>query len=292
MMNEFFILYNDEYKAISFDKNYLYLEYNKIKNLIVKFVKEGKISPKFKGILANPEVKSINGKNAIIWSSEFVGLKKFQDSPSETAYSLFEDFKVELNNILKDFENAKDENLNNWFHILSLVFEEQNCILFHNDDNICLIWGWEFENNINYRQNFPKKKILTSTIEPLVNQSQIQDDFSKEIPVELIDNKIEEAEEPKREEPEVDEQNVLEESEESEEEIIEEIIRESPPVAENGFWRFLRWFAGRFWWLLFVILFIIALLLLFNNCEKDNKLRDVQNRMEELDAKFSNCNNN
>jgi hypothetical protein len=296
-MNEFFILYNDEYKAISYDKKYLYLEFRKIKNLLVKFVKEGRLSPQYKDILAAPEVKSINGKNAIVWMSDFENLKKFQDHPNDDAYVNYQDFKAEINVVLKDFENSKDENIKNWYHILSSVFDESNCFLFHNGKDICLIWGWEFDNQINYKPNFGKRnesimysdsEIQSSPADP-INENEISgdktDDSSneKELLLKEFENNISDIEE------ETEQKSIIEEIPNDEGVYIEDEERNKK---ENKFLQFLKWFARKFWWLLFLLLLLIILLLILNNCERDEDLNNVEKRMEELDARFSNCNTN
>lgn len=296
-MNEFFILYNDEYKAISYDKKYLYLEFHKIKNLLVKFVKEGRLSQQYKDILAAPEVKSIDGKNAIVWMSDFENLKKFQAHPNEGAYVNYQNFKAEINVVLKDFENSKDENLKNWYHILSSVFDESNCFLFHNSKDICLIWGWEFDNQINYKPNFGKRNEsitfidseMESSLEHPINENEISgektDDssYGKELLLTEFENDISDFEE------ETVQKSIIEEIPNDEEVYIDD---EETGKNENKFLQFLKWFAHKFWWLLFLLLLLIIFLLILNNCERDEEINNVEKRMEELDTRFSNCNTN
>ena len=141
----------------------------------------------------------------------------------------------------------KDEDTQNWISLLRTVFNPENNIIFNNDSNISIIWGWKFENNSIQR---PQLADPTNPSNQIINEPDIIEPDGDLDDGGLID------------EPEP----IIEE--EKEVFIFENAHQEDnepePIIEEKGsFLEFLKEFAGKYWWLLVVLLSIIVLVYLF-----------------------------
>ena len=106
------------------------------------------------------------------------------------------------------------------------------CFIFSNGKDICIVWGWKFDNIQNYKPNF--------TI--------------KTNPIETIGESIESQPEPTT--PDVLEDPYIEDL--IEEEIKQDYLEEEI-IEKTSFLEFLKWFASTYWWLLWLLTASIAL---------------------------------
>jgi hypothetical protein len=131
---------------------------------------------------------------------------------------------------------------------LTKVFNHQDNFIFSNGKDICIVWGWKFDNNEIYKPNIAKKQnpdLISEKTASIPNES-----------VEISPQEMEPVysfEEP-----------ILEQIPIEEEEVIEEI-----PIDENienekfSFLEFLKWFASKYWWLLLILLGLTMLVAVF-----------------------------
>jgi hypothetical protein len=155
-----------------------------------------------------------------------------------------------LSKQLDVLSNNKDEDKKNWISLLKTVFNPENNIIFNNDSDISIIWGWKFENN-----NIPKPLLADSTnlSNQVINEPSITEPDEDKNNADDNGRGIINEPEP---EPKIEE--------EKEEFIFEDNFQEDNHEIEEaeekgGFLEFLKEFAGKYWWLLVVLLSLIVL---------------------------------
>ncbi len=239
-MNKFYEISTNDYAPLSHDNNHLFNQYEKVHNLIRQ-----QISPEYKDILAKP----IKHGYTIEWFSPLKNLKELSDN-NDFAINKYWEFKNKLNNYLENLPTS-DENNRTWIALLNKIFKTEDNIIFYNEKDITVIWGWEFENNIIPGPNLERSSKI-----------KIEEPQQEEI-VETTENIEEENEEPEignKPEGEPEEVPIVVE------EIISTEVNEetpNPPVEENtSFLEFLKYFASKYWWLLIILLCLIVIVYL------------------------------
>lgn len=133
-MNQFFTLSTDEFVPISYDNKHLFNTYELVNNFI-----RTRISASFKNILAKPILEN----HQVDWYSPFSGLDKTVEVAAQRKYFAFKD---ELQEHIANLSRSNDPNAHYWVGLLQKVFEQKNNILFTNGQDICVVWGWAFDN--------------------------------------------------------------------------------------------------------------------------------------------------
>jgi hypothetical protein len=225
-MNKFHQIPTDTFVPISHDNSYLFNHYDKVANFLAFNLEKN-----YKNILAKP----VQNGYAFDWFSNYENLKNINEQPkteSEIELLKYWEFIDIINLKISQLSDSNDDNNKNWAELLSKVFDHQNNFIFSNGTDLCIVWGWKFDNNQNYKPNFVPK---TNTISPTEETFETQ-------PAPIQQNVLEEeyVEEPVEDE-EIQQDNL-------EEEIIE----------ETSFLEFLKWFASKYWWLLWLLTALIA----------------------------------
>ncbi len=238
-MQKFHQISTDQYVPLSHDNSYLFNHYEKVHNFI-----KTRIDSQFKNILAKP----IKHNYEVEWFSPFPNLRETTDN-QQLALHQYWDFQDKLSKQLDVLSINKDEDTKNWISLLKTVFNPENNIIFNNDSNISIVWGWKFENNNIQKPLLADPSKLTNPvfIEPPITIEQVEGKINDDVNGDLI---IEP--EPELINDENDDSIFKEDFQEVENEI--EKIEE-----KGGFLEFLKEFAGKYWWLLVVLLSLIVL---------------------------------
>ena len=225
-MNKFHQIATDTFVPISHDNSYLFNHYDKVANFLAFNLEKN-----YKNILAKP----VQNGYSFDWFSNYENLKNIKEltkSKSEIELIKYWEFIDVINFKISQLADSNDDNNKNWAELLSKVFDHQNNFIFSNGTDICIVWGWKFDNNQNYKPNFAAK---TNPIAPIT--------------------------EPLESQPIPTPQNVLENEyveEHVEEEEIQKDNLEEEIIEETSFLEFLKWFASNYWWLLWLLTALIA----------------------------------
>lgn len=225
-MNKFHQIPTDTFVPISHDNSYLFNHYDKVANFLAFNLEKN-----YKNILAKP----VQNGYAFDWFSNYENLKNINEKPkseSESELLKYWEFIDTINLKISQLADSNEDNNKNWAELLSKVFDHQNNFIFSNGTDLCIVWGWKFDNNQNYKPNFAAK---TNPIAPIAETLE-----SQPIPTQ---------------------QNVLEEEyvEEPFEEEIQQDNLEEEIIEETSFLEFLKWFASTYWWLLWLLTALIVL---------------------------------
>ena len=225
-MNKFHQIPTDKFIPISHDNSYLFNHYDKVANFLAFNLEKN-----YKNILAKP----VQNGYAFDWFSNYDNLRNINEklkSETETELLKYWNFIDIINAKIKQLSNSSDDNDKNWAELLSKVFDHQNNFIFSNGTDLCIVWGWKFDNNQNYKPNFATKTNPTAPIAESLNSQVIP-------PTPAV----------------------------SEEKFVEDFIEEpiqndyfEEEIIENmSFLEFLKWFASTYWWLLWLLTALIAL---------------------------------
>lgn len=226
-MNKFHQIPTDKFVPISHDNSYLFNHYDKVANFLAFNLEKN-----YKNILAKP----VQNGYAFDWFSNYENLKNINEQPkSESEIELLKywEFIDVINLKISQLSDTNDDNNKNWAELLSKVFDHQNNFIFSNGTDLCIVWGWKFDNNQNYKPNFvAKTNPISPTEETFVSQP-------TPIPQNVLEQEY--VEEP------IEDEEILQDN------LDEEIIE------ETSFLEFLKWFASTYWWLLWLLTSLIAL---------------------------------
>lgn len=225
-MNKFHQIPTDKFIPISHDNSYLFNHYDKVANFLAFNLEKN-----YKNILAKP----VQNGYAFDWFSNYENLRNINEnlkSETETELLKYWNFIDIINTKIKQLSNSSDENDKNWAELLSKVFDHQNNFIFSNGTDLCIVWGWKFDNNQNYKPNLAT---ITNPTEPIAESfnSQATPTTSDVLEENFVDDFIDEPIQ----------------NDYFEEEIIE----------DTSFLEFLKWFASTYWWLLWLLTALIAL---------------------------------
>ena len=239
-MQKFHQISTDQYVPLSHDNSYLFNHYEKVHNFI-----KLKIDSQYKNILAKP----IKHNYEVEWFSPFPDLRETTEN-QQLALHHYWDFQDKLSKQLDVLSNNKDEDKNNWISLLKTVFNPENNIIFNNDSDISIIWGWKFENN-----NIPKPLLADSTnlSNQFINEPSITEPDEDKNNADDNGRGIINVPEPEPKIEEEKEEFIFEDNFQKDNHEIEE------EEEKGGFLEFLKEFAGKYWWLLVVLLSLIVL---------------------------------
>lgn len=237
-MQKFHQISTDQYVPLSHDNSYLFNHYEKVHNFI-----KTRIDPQYKNILAKP----IKHNYEIDWFSPFPDLIETTEN-QQLALHQYWDFQDKLSKQLDVLSINKDEDTKNWISLLKTVFNPENNIIFNNDSDISIIWGWKFENNNIQKPLLADSTNLSNKVfnEPIIIEPD-GDIISEDDNGDLInESKLE---------------SINEENEDSIfKEDFQDVENEIEKIEEKGgFLDFLKEFAGKYWWLLVVLLSLIVI---------------------------------
>lgn len=257
-MHLFYTIPTDTFVPLSHDKAYLFVHYDKIANFLSLHMDR-----KYRHMLAKP----IKNNYHIEWYSPYDNLKPNErSSVSEHSNRKYWEFYNELESKIKQLSRANDENARDWMSLLNKVFSPENNILFTNGNDICIVWGWKFENNQIVRPDLliganDQSEVNNQDVDELTNfidQPKSESEAKNEEGVsnkEKEEDKLVEEEFFWRDEPEVQEQVIVDPP------YIEAMSTETKP----SFLEFLKYFASKYWWLLIVLLALLAFILLYKS---------------------------
>ena len=237
-MQKFHQISTDQYVPLSHDNSYLFNHYEKVHNFI-----KTRIDSQFKNILAKP----IKHNYEVEWFSPFPNLIETTDN-QQLALHQYWDFQDKLSKQLDVLSINKDEDTKNWISLLKTVFNPENNIIFNNDSNISIVWGWKFENNNIQKPLLADSTNLSNKVfnEPIIIEPD-GDIISEDDNGDLINESKPES--------------INEENEDSIfKEDFQDVENEIEKIEEKeDFLEFLKEFAGKYWWLLVVLLSLIVL---------------------------------
>ncbi|MFC6269436.1 hypothetical protein [Frigoriflavimonas asaccharolytica] len=245
-MNLFYQISTDQYVPLSHDNSYLFAHYDRVHNFI-----KSRLGGNFKNILAKPIKRNYD----VEWFSIFDNLQLENAASRQFALQEYWSFRALLDKELEALSGNPDSDAKNWIELLRKVFNQEDNLIFTNGKDICIIWGWKFENNDNHRPVLRESiKPIEPTSEGIFNEPQ---DIAIETEDTAIDKEVNLPIEPLEEEAEeelVEEENVVIQEEDND---LFDVEKE-----KLGFLEFLKEFAAKYWWLLVIILAIIALIYL------------------------------
>ena len=160
------------------------------------------------------------------------------------------------------------------------MFNHNNNFIFSNGNDICIVWGWKFDNSLNYKPSFSKtpNKFLNPDANAAIENSSIVEKVN-----DLGSDTI--VEEPILKAKSLDVQS----EEHNSEEIPNEYLTDEIPADESSFLKFLKWFASKFWWLLWVLLLLIVFFLLLKSCECQDNYNDLNTKLDQIEQKANEC---
>lgn len=243
-MNKFHQIPTDQYVPISYDNSYLFSHYDKVANFLAFSLERN-----FKNILAKP----VQNGYFFDWFSPYENLiinNQNDKTTSESSLILYWEFIDIINAKINQLANSNDENNRNWAELLTKVFNHQDNFIFSNGKDICIVWGWKFDNNEIYKPNLLRQNSGSKATEddPIIEKEE-------ESTPTASDDTTSTDETPK---------DPIEDELPMDEGLADEETEDILPVSDDkrGFLEFLKWFASKYWWFL-VILMILTLLAFF-----------------------------
>jgi len=271
-MNKFHQIPTDKFVPISHDNSYLFTHYDKVANFLAFNLEKN-----YKNILAKP----VQNGYMFDWFSAYENLKNINEKESnDTEIGLLKywEFIDIINAKIVKLSNSNDEDNKNWANLLTKVFNRQDNFVFSNGNDICIVWGWKFDNNEIYKPNITKNPntflnpdrnaVSTEGVTKNANQ---ENDTVNNFEEPIIENT------PVQEE--VIDENPIQES-------LEDTI-----IEESNFKKFLKWFASKFWWLLWLLLLLIVFFLLLKSCNCNDNYNDINTKLNQLEQKANDCGN-
>ena len=242
-MNKFHQIPTDKFVPISHDNSYLFNHYDKVANFLAF-----KLNKNYKHLLAKPVQKGYE----IDWFSVYDGLidiKETNPGGSVAELAGYWEFMELIHAKVTEFKNSGDEDKKNWANLLGKVFNQQDNFIFSNGKDICIVWGWKFENTDLYKPNVGNgtRPISLEVDDPelIIPPLAVSDENSTESTGDEKEH-VENNEE--------DDYVKRWELDNPEIEKPEDKLSERP-----GFKEFLKWFASHFWWLLWLLTFLIGI---------------------------------
>lgn len=270
-MHKFHQIPTDTFKPISHDNSYLLNHYDKVANFLAF-----NLDKNYKNILAKP----VQNGFMFDWFSNYenlININKKNKNESDTELVKYWEFLEKIKTKIIQLSLSNEENDKNWANLLTKVFNHNDNFIFSNGQDICIVWGWKFDNNENYKPNISKtpNNLLTQDEEVVFHENtQIQDKINNSNNRSIDDNK-----------------GLSINNEEKLEvfpiqEYKEDIIKE-----ETGFIKFLQWFASKFWWLLWILLSVIIIFLMLKSCNRDQDFNEINTKLNQLEQKANDCTN-
>ncbi len=273
-MHKFHQIPTDKFIPVSHENSYLFNHYDKVANFLAF-----NLDKNYKNILAKP----VQNGFTFDWFSIYNNLSNINEKSREEAENeliKYWEFLDVINAKIAQLSSSSDENSKNWASLLSKVFNHNNNFIFSNGNDICIVWGWKFDNSLNYKPSFSKtpNKFLNPDANAAIENSSIVEKVN-DLGSETI------VEEPILKAKSLDVQS----EEHNSEEIPNEYLTDEIPADESGFLKFLKWFASKFWWLLWVLLLLIVFFLLLKSCECQDNYNDLNTKLDQIEQRANEC---
>jgi hypothetical protein len=254
-MNKFHQIPTDKFVPISHDNSYLFNHYDKVANFLAFNLEQN-----YKNILGKP----VQNGYVFDWFSSYENLERITSKPtneSEIGLLKYWEFIDVINAKIQQLSNSNDENNKNWANLLTKVFNHQDNFIFSNGKDICIVWGWKFDNNELYRPNILKTP--NTFLYPDRNA------VSTDIPTD--NNRYGNESVNNFKEPTIDEESIEEDS-------FDE-IKVTEKIETNkehfSFLEFLKWFASNYWWFLLIILGLIIVVITYKLLTLTYKINNI-----------------
>lgn len=248
-MNKFHQIPTDTFLPISHDNSYLFNHYEKVANFLAFNLEKN-----YKNILAKP----VQNGYTFDWFSIYdnlINIEEKSKAESEAELVKYWEFIELINNKINQLSASNDDNNKNWASLLNKVFNHKDNFIFSNGKDICVVWGWKFDNNKNYKPN-----IVVRPLESLVPKQKEDSENENNIGLPPIFNDKPIEKEDEQEAP-FDEE-IKERAEVFEEIPAEELLEINNPE-NSSFIEFLKWFASKYWWILIVLAALIIVVFLY-----------------------------
>src|SRR5690554_491456 len=239
-MVKFYEISTDQFKPLSHDNHYLFNRYDLVANFLATYLDKS-----YKDILARPIQKGY----VVEWYSQYENLKDVRNNEflSVKGYELYYHFLEAIHHKIDELSRSKDIDNQDWAKILSHIFNEKDNFVFSNGEEISIVWGWKFDNNEIYKPD----------LKAIANIKKVTPKIEEPTP-EIVKDTPDEPEAPNETptEEEIPEEVFIEEDIEDEIEVEEELYEVEQ--GKNKFLEFLKWFASKYWWLLVLLITLIA----------------------------------
>ena len=240
-MHKFHQIPTDQFVPISHDNSYLFTHYDKVANFLAFNLEKN-----YKNILSKP----VQNGYTFEWFSGFEGLIDLKQHNKETTdfgLNKYWEFKAIIQSKIEQLAHSTHDDGKNWASLLTKVFNHQDNFIFSNGQDISIVWGWKFNNNENYKPKIADKPVKIPQTAAPVEEFKAQDDKNKEEKVTIATS----SEEIPTEE-EVSQELLYSEPQEEPKTL-------KPTQQSNSFLEFLRWFAAKYWWLLWLLTVLVAI---------------------------------
>lgn len=262
-MNKFHQIPTDKFVPVSHENSYLFNHYDKIANFLAF-----NLDKNYKDILAKPVKNDVTFDWYSVYDNPVIIDKNNENDKVLAIYWSFIDV---IDTKIKSLSKSNDENSRNWASLLTKTFNHQDNFIFSNGNEICIVWGWKFDNK-DIERPIEIQNIEIPSETTLPNEDEIippLDDINLGLNINEVQS-------------EFNESNI-----EAKEEVIEG--KENILSNESNFLKFLKWIASKFWWLLWILLILIILLFLFKSCNYDNNYNELNKKLIQLEQKANNC---
>lgn len=255
-MNKFHHIPTDTFVPISHDNSYLFNHYERVANFLAF-----NLDRNYKNILAKP----VQNGYMFDWFSIYDNLANINaknKAESDIVLVKYWEFIELLNAKINQLSSSNDDNNKNWAILLAKVFNHKDNFIFSNGKDICIVWGWKFDNNENSKANISKtpNTFLNPDINAVIDETLLdREEIRKEVAGEII-------------EPFLEQDNNIDQIlvDESIQVDLEHIITHEDYIEKSSFLNFLKWFASNFWWLLLVLASLIILVFLYKTVTYSN----------------------
>jgi len=248
-MNKFHQIPTDQFVPISHDNSYLFTHFDKVSNFLAF-----NLGNNYKNVLAKP----VQNGYFFDWFSVHVGLinvKDLSQLEAEAGLIRYWEFIDIIKAKIRELSDSGDEDKRNWASLLSKVFNQHNNYIFSNGKEISIVWGWKFNNNEIYKPSISNRTIIGFASDnngDVSHKKQIDTKKDNEESITVKDATDHDST--------VNEEEAFGISYGSEQVIVKtpQPMDENTTVQEHGFRGFLKWFAATYWWLLWVLPFLSA----------------------------------
>ena len=260
-MNKFHQIPTDKFVPVSHENSYLFNHYDKIANFLAF-----DLDKNYKDILAKP----VKNDLTFDWYSVYDDLVIIdKNNENDNVLSKYWSFIDVINAKIKTLSKADNENSRNWASLLTKTFNHQDNFIFSNGNDICIVWGWKFDNK-DIERPIEVQNIEISSDPPIANVFEINTPLEEKNIVSTVNNV------------DVDDSNF-----DVEDDTFD--VKENLESNESNFLKFLKWIASKFWWLLWALLILIILLFLFKSCNYDDNYNKLNSKLIQLEQKANNC---
>ena len=248
----------NSYEPVSFEKSYLYNQYDKIQSFLIK-----NYGIKYKEVLAKPIISD----EQVLWHGNFQNkLNRISEYPEDIQNTIKQEYWLLINYVNDEINKlaiAKDPEKQSWGKLLREVFNDENNIILTDGNEWCLLWGWKFRNN---QENYLPPVFKTKSEEIATNN------FGTGMPTPFIPEIVNSA------------NTLLAENATKEEESTSKKTIKAGGSGWLSFLHALRYFVYRFWGLLFFIMFLLLIATMFKSC--NNAACNNCNNLDSLNSKI------